>query len=700
MRTINRALVLTITVVTAGWGLGALSAAPAGASGIANVNHIVVFMQENRSADTYLGQLNAQGQPAYEAEPTSGNPNPLASGTITPFHKTSLCETSDLNHSWNGEHQAYDNGAMDGFTAANDINSPNADPTDPTGSRTMGYYDQSDLPFYYSLYNTFSTNDRYFQSVLSQTYPNRFYLLTGTSFGHIRNDNPPAGGWPQTTIFDRLGAAGISWKIYYQQIPFGSLFSYVQQHMDHVAPISQYYADAAAGTLPAVSFIDPIFVGAPNTETDEHPSSNVQVGQSFAYSVVNALESSPNWSDSALFLTYDENGGFYDHVAPPAAVPPDNTAPMLQPGDTSAAFDHYGFRVPVVVVSPYSKAHYVSHVVDDHTSILKFIETRYGLSPLTARDAAADPMLDMFDFTTAAFATPPTFAAPSVTPCTAPSITVQPTSQTITAGQSVTFTVAATTETTPRVQWQVSVDHGSTWINATGATSSTLSGTATAFTNGWEFRAQFTNPIGSATTSAATLTVPSTSVIAPSGGATVSGTQFLDASASPGVQQVQFQLTGGTLNNTVVATATPTLYGWLSNWNSKGVPNGTYTLQSTASFAGGASATSPGVPITVNNPPPSTTVVLPSNNATASGTSVVLDASASPGVTQVQFELNGNGLTNDVVGTAVATIYGWIAVWNTTSPAVPNGTYTLRSVASYPGGVSGQSSPINITVAN
>ncbi len=500
-------LAAAVAVLSAGVGASALSVTPAGASGINNINHIVVLMQENRSADTYLGQLNSQGQTSYEAEPTTGNPNPLASGTITPFHKTSLCETSDLNHSWNGEHQAYDNGAMDGFTAANDINSANADATDPTGSRTMGYYDQTELPFYYSLYNTFATNDRYFQSVLSQTFPNRFYLLTGTSFGHIRNDGPPTGGFTQPTIFNRLGAAGISWKIYYSQFAFGSFFSYVQQHMDHVAPISQYYADAAAGNLPAVSFVDPIFIGAPNTETDEHPSSNVQVGQNFSYNVVNALESSPNWSDSALFLTYDENGGFYDHVAPPAAVAPDNIAPMLQSGDTQASFDRYGFRVPMAVVSPYSKPHYVSHVVDDHTSILKFIETRFGLTSLTARDSAADGMLDMFDFNTANFATPPTFTAPTVTPCTAPTITLQPTDQTVNAGQPVSFGAGASTETTPTAQWQVSFDHGTTWINAPGATSATLNAVASPFVNGWEVRAVFTNPIGSATTNPATLTV-------------------------------------------------------------------------------------------------------------------------------------------------------------------------------------------------
>jgi hypothetical protein len=468
--------------------------------------------------------------------------------------------------------------------------------------------------------------------------------------------------------------------------------------MDHVAPISQYYADAAAGTLPQVSFVDPVFAGPPNTESDEHPSSNVQVGQNFAYGVVNALESSPNWSDSALFLTYDENGGFYDHVAPPAAVAPDNIAPMLQPGDTQASFDRYGFRVPVVVVSPFSKPHYVSHVVDDHTSILSFIETRYGLSPLTARDAAADPMLDMFDFTTPSFATPPTFTAPSVTPCTPPTVTVQPVSQAVNVGQTATFTAAATTETTPTVQWQVSVDHGSTWTDIAGSTSPTLSGSPPVYANGWQFRARFTNPIGSATTNAAILTVnPSTSVVIPSGGTVVAGKQSFDASATAGATQVQFQLTGGTLNNAMIATATPTLVGWLANWSSTTVPNGTYTLQSVATFPGGATATSQGVTITVNNPPPNSNIVVPSNAATISG-APLLDATASSGVATVQFVLTGGTLNRAVIATATPTLYGWLASWDSTT--VPNGPYTLQSVASYAGGVTGTSPGITINVSN
>jgi phospholipase C len=419
MRIQVRALVLTLagTIVVS---LLTVTAGPASATkqySLKSIKHVVVFMQENRSADTYFGHLSAL-QPAYEAEPATGNPNPIATGTIVPFHKTTLCESSDLNHSWNGEHQAWDNGAMDGFTAANDINSANSDATDPTGSRAMGYYTQADLPYYYSLYSTFATGDRYFQSVLGPTFPNRFYLLAGTSFGHIQNDLPPAGGFPNKTIFELLGDAHVSWKIYDAQFPFGELFAYVQQNAKHhVFPISRYYVDARHGRLPAVSFVDPIFSGGVNVETDEHPPSNVQVGQLFAYSVITALENSRDWKSSALFLTYDENGGFYDHVAPPTAVAPDAIAPMLGPGDTAAGFDQLGPRVPVVVVSPFAKAHYVSHVVHDHTSITRFIETRFSLGSLTSRDAAADPMFEFFSFPTAPFLTPPSFSAPTVTPC-------------------------------------------------------------------------------------------------------------------------------------------------------------------------------------------------------------------------------------------------------------------------------------------
>jgi phospholipase C len=262
----------------------------------------------------------------------------------------------------------------------------------------MGFYDRRTLPFYYGIANEFSIADRYFASVPGPTFPNRFYLLTGTSFGYTSN---VVKTYTQKTIFQSLDEATtpVSWKIYLASAQVELLFKYVQDHAaGHVFPISQYFTDAANGTLPQVSFVESNGFGTVNTETDEHPPANVQVGEKFTHDIIGALVNSPDWASAAMFLTYDEHGGYYDHVSPPAAVPPDNIPPMVSPGDPFNAFNRYGVRVPATVISPYSNPHHVSHVVYDHTSILKFIETRFGVLPLTRRDAAADPMLDMFDF--------------------------------------------------------------------------------------------------------------------------------------------------------------------------------------------------------------------------------------------------------------------------------------------------------------
>jgi phospholipase C len=136
----------------------------------------------------------------------------------------------------------------------------------------------------------------------------------------------------------------------------------------------------------------------------------VQVGQKFVADVIDALFQSPNWPSSALFLEYDEHGGYYDHVPPPSAVPPDDIQPMLESGDPDAKFDQLGIRVPFAVISPFARKHFVSHTVYDHTSLLAFIETRFGLPSLTARDAAATAPLEMFDFVNPPFVTPPTLA--------------------------------------------------------------------------------------------------------------------------------------------------------------------------------------------------------------------------------------------------------------------------------------------------
>jgi len=377
------------------------------------IDHVVVLMQENRSFDSYFGELHFEGQPrSTPLPPESSNPNPTNEDAppIKVFHKTALCEVADVNHSWTGTHQEIDSGRMDGFTAANAI------ATDPTGSRAMGFYDKRELPFYYALFSQFAMGDRYFASVPGPTFPNREYLLAATSFGHIRNDLP-AAGLPGRSIFNLLDEAHVSWKIYFQDLPAGFLFAYVRQHAaGHAVPVSQYFTDAAAGQLPQVSFVDPMFTGSNNVESDEHPPANVQVGEQFTASVISGLFKSPQWGSSALFLTYDEHGGFFDHVAPPRAPVPDNIAPMLGPGDVDATFDRYGVRVPAVVVSPFAKRHFVSHRVHDHTSILRFIERRFGLPALTQRDAHANPMLEFFDFEHPSFARPPVLPAAPLDP--------------------------------------------------------------------------------------------------------------------------------------------------------------------------------------------------------------------------------------------------------------------------------------------
>jgi phospholipase C len=361
------------------------------------IDHIVVMMQENRSFDSYFASFDPAGAtPQSNPDPT----NPSAA-PITSFHNPQMCETADLAHGWLEVHQQLDGGKMDGFTKTNQ------DPTDPRGTRTMARYDERDLPFYYALADKFGIGARYFASVPGPTYPNRYFLATGTAFGHIDNTFPPSGGWTQKTVFQELDAAHVTWKIYNAGVAVENLlFKYVHDHAaGHVVPMDDYYADAAAGRLPQVAFVEPAFIGTVDVENDEHPPSNPQRGQALSRQVVEALMKSPNWSSSAFFQTWDEHGGYADRIAPPAAPKPDDIAPIGDAG--GAVFDRYGVRVPVLVVSPWSKPGYVSTVVHDHTSILRTIEVRFGLPAMTHRDAQAAPMTDFFDFSRPTYQQPP-----------------------------------------------------------------------------------------------------------------------------------------------------------------------------------------------------------------------------------------------------------------------------------------------------
>jgi phospholipase C len=365
------------------------------------IDHVVVLMQENRSFDHYFGRLGhgAEGFPS-----DASNPDPLGGEPIRPFHQRMTCDVADVAHSWNASHQQWNGGAMDGFTATN------VHPADPSARRAMSYYTKKELNYYFKLYRTFAIGDRYFCSLLGPTYPNRYYLLMATSAGLVRNLRPVD---PQPkTIFEALDDAGASWKIYYSDVPFAILLGYANLHSENWHEVGDFLVDAAAGTLPNVSFVDPVFFADLNTQSDEHPPANVQTGQAFVAGVIGAVMASPLWERSAVFLTYDEHGGYYDHVPPPPACPPGDVPPQLEEGDVPGAFDRYGFRVPVVVVSPYARKRFVSHAVHDHASILRFIETRFDLPALTRRDANAGAMLEFFDFESPPFLKPPRLPAP------------------------------------------------------------------------------------------------------------------------------------------------------------------------------------------------------------------------------------------------------------------------------------------------
>jgi phospholipase C len=491
----------------------ALSAGTARAEGdLRRLNHVVIVMQENHSFDNYFGALPyVPGGPyhgprrkeqrgetrrracderdhscvdgltctvdslgAFSCE----NHNAESDGsTVHSFHDPRYCTGPDLDHSWSGSHLEanFSFPSMtsrfspnNGFVLRNDGTSQGQidhGPEIPTDDDTMGFYTQVDLPFYYNLAQSFAIDDRYFCSVIGQTFPNRSYLMAATSFGHVTTAEtiPPDGGYkPVTgTFMDLLDLYNVSFVNYFVDIP--SSFSFRPSPVaGHGELISTFFSDAAAGTLPQVSFVDPNFGSfGDSDENDEHPPTDIRKGEQFVSDIVNAVRNGPNWKDSIIFITYDEHGGFYDHVAPARApqgraLNPDGISPgqcadlsnppnSEQPGggvqcsasqgealaicpsftstgsypENCANFNQLGFRVPFIAVSPFSKPHYVSHTVADHTSMLALIEKRFMGSDaddereegdrgersrhpsLTARDAHADTLEDMFDFTRA-----------------------------------------------------------------------------------------------------------------------------------------------------------------------------------------------------------------------------------------------------------------------------------------------------------
>ena len=348
------------------------------------IQHVVVLMQENHTFDNYFGTYpGADGIPAGVCMPR--DPANPSAGCVTSYHLPSH-RTIDLSHGTDVAGVALNGGKLDGFVyAQNKRNLP--------GETAMGYYDGSDLPFYWNLASSSVLADRFFSSDAGGSKENHLYWVAAQSGG----GSVPEAGYTFDTIFDRLQAAGVDWKFYVQnydptitfrnltgapqdsQVVWVPLLNFARYLDDpelskRIVDVSQYHTDLAAGTLPAVAFIAP-------SGASEHPPGDVSIGQVYGTSLITALMQSSSWSSSLFVLTWDDWGGWYDHVPPPQV-------------DANG----YGMRVPALFVSPYAPPGRIDSTTYDFTSILRFIEDNWELQPMTARDAAANSVGTALDF--------------------------------------------------------------------------------------------------------------------------------------------------------------------------------------------------------------------------------------------------------------------------------------------------------------
>ncbi len=344
------------------------------------IEHVVVVMMENRSFDHYLGWLpGADGmQAGLKYVDSNGEPHDT-------YHLPDYqgCGHPDPDHSFGGGRVEYDDGACDGWLRAgrNDI-------------YAIGYYIREDLPFLGEAALNWTTFDRYFPATMAPTFPNRIFQHAAQT--DRTGDSFEISTLP--TIWDTLAEAGLTGRYYYGDIPFLALWG--ARYLSISRPFAAFLIDCAFGILPQVSFVDPRFLGEDwGTANDDHPHADIRNGQAFLYQVYRAVTRSPAWPRTVLIFNYDEWGGFFDHVPPPPA------------GGDDPNYGLRGFRVPCLLVSPWAPRGQVSRHLYDHTSILKMIECRWDLDPLTGRDANADNIADVLDFSHRDL-TAPRFAVP------------------------------------------------------------------------------------------------------------------------------------------------------------------------------------------------------------------------------------------------------------------------------------------------
>lgn len=373
-----------------------------------DILHVVVLMLENRSFDCMFGTLQTRlagidGLSGHESNtwhapngqvqiPVWNDPS-LTSATATipdPDPGELYADITVQIHGKNGD------APMGGFVD-NYMSQPAADkPYDPKA--VMHYFTPDQVPVLSQLAYEFGVSDRWFASAPNQTWPNRFFAHACTAAGYVNND-PPHFPYMMPTVFGRLAEKHCDWRVYFHDMPQAATLARLWENVPtHFRFFNAFVADAAAGRLPTYSFIEPRYF--PNTvlnqiPNDMHPPHNVAFGEELVAQVYNAVRAGPHWKQTLLIITYDEHGGCYDHVLPPPAVPPDARTP------DDVVFDHYGVRVPAVIVSPYvTKGSLIrppGNVPFDHTSIAATLRRLFGIRPLTARDAAAPDLIGALD---------------------------------------------------------------------------------------------------------------------------------------------------------------------------------------------------------------------------------------------------------------------------------------------------------------
>jgi phospholipase C len=348
------------------------------------VQKIVILMMENRSVDHYLGwygaehaKFDARQQHAYLDTRPDGTGGIVKTANWGRrgrgnYHGRGF---RDPGHGWDAGRVQRNGGHCDGFLFDGSGNDEFA----------LSYYDAADVPVWAELVRKFTTFDRYFCSLLAPTQPNRYYLYSAQSHGIKDNTLPPATnepmwrlGWDWPTIITLLDHAGVSWGWYFSNAP--EIAFWGPRHLKNVRHVSNYYLDAALGQLPQVSFIDPWYLGIPpGVSNDDHPHSDLRLGQEFISHIASAFVDSPDFRRGALFITYDEWGGFWDHVPPPRL--PDDRAS----DDPNEDFAQTGFRVPTAVISPWTVGGHVDHRIYDHASITRFVSENWDAGYLTTR---------------------------------------------------------------------------------------------------------------------------------------------------------------------------------------------------------------------------------------------------------------------------------------------------------------------------